>query len=459
MQSVCRCSCARATTARCARATPSASSSPAARTCSASPVSTTSEEVRPWWNQRPSGPSVSATASTNAAVSWCSVASSSATRSGLGGRAFSRIDRADSAGTNPSSAPASSAASSTSSQRTSFSSSDQILAISGREYRAITASSLEPSSADQRQPIERLLDLDSVDGVEPRLLRAPPFPFVEAPRARIVREDPEHRGGVALLREPVLRLRHQLRRRPGAPGLGQDVDRVQLAGVVFGARRPDRCEADDPALGLRYPDDLRPACKQPSGEILAVVDRQAVEHLGRESVTVRRLPGADVHLGDLARVGGLAPPDRHRLRMRIASTAALRELSTPTVATGTPGGSCTIESSASSPSRTLFSERSGTPITGRSVCAATTPGSAAARPAPAISTLIPRSRAVDAYSATAFGSRCAERTSSSYAIPWRSSSSTASCIRSRSDSEPTRIPTTGSAIGRDVVPVARTGEE
>ena len=60
---------------------------------------------------------------------------------------------------------------------------------------------------------------------------------------------------------------------------------------------------------------------------------------------------------------------------------------------GTPGGICAIESSASSPSRTLSDERSGTPITGRSVCAATTPGSAAARPAPAISTRSPRSRA------------------------------------------------------------------
>ena len=43
---------------------------------------------------------------------------------------------------------------------------------------------------------------------------------------------------------------------------------------------------------------------------------------------------------------------------------------------------------------------SGTPITGRSVCAATTPGSAAARPAPAMITFSPRMRAFFAYSAT-----------------------------------------------------------
>ena len=56
--------------------------------------------------------------------------------------------------------------------------------------------------------------------------------------------------------------------------------------------------------------------------------------------------------------------------MRAASTAAFFALSTPTAATGTPGGIWTIESSASSPSSTLIEERSGTPITGSSVCAA-----------------------------------------------------------------------------------------
>src|SRR4029077_12145851 len=77
-------------------------------------------------------------------------------------------------------------------------------------------------------------------------------------------------------------------------------------------------------------------------------------------------------------------------RMRAARAAAFFGLSTPTVATGTPGGICTIESSASSPSSTDFEERSGTPMTGSSVWAATTPGRAAARPAPQISTLSPR---------------------------------------------------------------------
>ena len=76
--------------------------------------------------------------------------------------------------------------------------------------------------------------------------------------------------------------------------------------------------------------------------------------------------------------------------MRAASTAAFCALSTPTHATGTPGGICAIESSASSPPATDFDDVSGTPMTGSSVWAATTPGSAAERPAPAMITLSPR---------------------------------------------------------------------
>ena len=80
----------------------------------------------------------SATASTNAARSWCVRASISRTRSGVGAFARARIASAASRGTRPSSAHASSAASSTSSQRSSLLSSDQTRAIAGREYRAIT---------------------------------------------------------------------------------------------------------------------------------------------------------------------------------------------------------------------------------------------------------------------------------------------------------------------------------
>src|SRR5919108_23794 len=64
-------------------------------------------------------------------------------------------------------------------------------------------------------------------------------------------------------------------------------------------------------------------------------------------------------------------------------------------------------------------------------------------PAAAMITRTPRSAAVDAYSATARGSRCADRTWNSYEMPRSSSSCIAGSIRSRSDSEPTRMPTSG----------------
>ncbi len=66
-------------------------------------------------------------------------------------------------------------------------------------------------------------------------------------------------------------------------------------------------------------------------------------------------------------------------------------LSMPTVATGTPGGICAIESSASRPPAALRWLVSGTPITGRSVwAAASDAGSAAESPAAAMITRRPR---------------------------------------------------------------------
>jgi hypothetical protein len=74
--------------------------------------------------------------------------------------------------------------------------------------------------------------------------------------------------------------------------------------------------------------------------------------------------------------------------MRTASSPALRALPTPTVATGTPAGICTIESSESSPSR--WRSATGTPTTGSGVTAASMPGRWAAPPAPAMITDRPR---------------------------------------------------------------------
>src|SRR5450759_3556642 len=103
-------------------------------------------------------------------------------------------------------------------------------------------------------------------------------------------------------------------------------------------------------------------------------------------------------------------PGNHALRICAARIAALRGLSRPTPATGTPGGICTIERIASRPPAALSRPDSGTPITGRSVCAATAPGSAAEMPAPAMITRSPRMCAFLAYSATRSGSRCADIT-------------------------------------------------
>jgi hypothetical protein len=51
-------------------------------------------------------------------------------------------------------------------------------------------------------------------------------------------------------------------------------------------------------------------------------------------------------------------------KIRAANTAALRALSTPTHATGTPGGICEIDNNASRPPATEVEDVSGTPITG-----------------------------------------------------------------------------------------------
>ena len=91
--------------------------------------------------------------------------------------------------------------------------------------------------------------------------------------------------------------------------------------------------------------------------------------------------------------------------IRAASTPAFFAPSIATQATGIPGGICTAESSASRPPRLL--PRIGTPITGRSVWAAATPGSAADIPAPAMITFSPRMRALGQYSRTISGSRWA----------------------------------------------------
>src|SRR2546429_1470057 len=76
-------------------------------------------------------------------------------------------------------------------------------------------------------------------------------------------------------------------------------------------------------------------------------------------------------------------------RIAAAHSAALVAPAAPiaNVATGTPAGICTMDSSESSPPRDF--DCTGTPSTGRIVLAAVMPGRCAAPPAPAISTSSP----------------------------------------------------------------------
>ena len=78
-------------------------------------------------------------------------------------------------------------------------------------------------------------------------------------------------------------------------------------------------------------------------------------------------------------------------RMRAASRPALRAPPIDTVATGTPAGIWTIESSESMPSR--CASGTGTPMTGKGVTEASMPGRCAAPPAPAMTTRSPRATA------------------------------------------------------------------
>src|SRR5262249_31033054 len=112
-----------------------------------------------------------------------------------------------------------------------------------------------------------------------------------------------------------------------------------------------------------------------------------------------------------------------------------------TVATGTPGGICTVDSSASRP----FSadESIGTPMTGSVVCAATTPPRCAASPAPTMNTFTPRPGASATSFMTRAGDRCALATVISLVMPNSFNTSTAGCIVGASESDPISISTSG----------------
>src|SRR5439155_6341771 len=156
-----------------------------------------------------------------------------------------------------------------------------------------------------------------------------------------------------------------------------------------------------PAVACRRAEHVDEGGDVVLGDVLALAHRLDGERRGADRVElvgqrpVHLLAGRDLdpapgfHPGlvgpDCAEGGACVALD-HALMMRTARCAALRGLSRPTAATGTPGGIWTTLSSASSPPAALNDDVSGTPITGRSVWAAATPGSAALRPAPAMIT-------------------------------------------------------------------------
>jgi len=114
---------------------------------------------------------------------------------------------------------------------------------------------------------------------------------------------------------------------------------------------------------------------------------------------VRDLDAAEYEFSDFLplwalgseRVRVVPDPDAHAQpflpRMRIARCAAFLALSIPTVATGTPGGTCTVASSASRPLSRSHGERHADH--GQFVSDAAKPGNAADSPAPAMITLNP----------------------------------------------------------------------
>ena len=112
-------------------------------------------------------------------------------------------------------------------------------------------------------------------------------------------------------------------------------------------------------------------------------------HVVRQSILVLDDGLEDAFVGEAENAGREQP--------------GVRAPSIPTVATGTPRGICTIESSESRPESAASAI--GTPITGSGVAAASTPARCAAPPAPAMTTWTPRARQPRAYSTASSGVR------------------------------------------------------
>ena len=116
-----------------------------------------------------------------------------------------------------------------------------------------------------------------------------------------------------------------------------------------------------------------------------------------------------------------------------ANIAAFNAPFIATVATGIPGGICIIANAASIPSNDALI---GTPITGKGVIAAITPGKCAAIPAAAIITSMPLLCALVANSSTSFGVRWADKALISKGISIWSKNFAALSITGKSEVDP-----------------------
>src|SRR5713101_2344932 len=175
---------------------------------------------------------------------------------------------------------------------------------------------------------------------------------------------------------------------------------------------------------------------KPDGIHLAGVAKRGVE----QAYAGRLLRGHVARAARFSRCRCATAPSEMPM-MRAASQAAFLAPASPmaTVATGIPAGICTIAYRESTPPRCCVG--TGTPITGRSVQAATTPGRCAAPPAAAITTFSPRSRAEVAHSMTPLGFRWAEQTLTSCINSSSSRTLTQDSISGKSDLEPRMMPT------------------
>ena len=134
--------------------------------------------------------------------------------------------------------------------------------------------------------------------------------------------------------------------------------------------------------------------------------------------------------------------------MATASSAAFVAPALPiaSVPTGMPAGICTIASRESRP--WSAADSIGTPRTGATVCAATTPARCAAPPAAAMKTSVPAAAQAFTYCSSSVGVRCAESTRHSCETPKRFSVSSAERITSQSDLLPITTATSGAISAR-----------